>query len=43
MCCIDKYFLYLVSNEVIDMSFLGDEDKEMYKQSIASRLEKLDR
>lgn len=41
--CIDKYFLYLVSNEVIDMSFLGDEDKEMYKQSIASRLKKLDR
>ena len=25
-------------NEVIDMSFLDDEDKEMYKQSIASRL-----
>lgn len=30
-------------NEVIDMSFLDDEDKEMYKQSIASRLERLDR
>ena len=25
-------------NEVIDMSFLDDDDKEMYKQSIASRL-----
>ena len=25
-------------NEAIDMSFLDDEDKEMYKQSIASRL-----
>ena len=25
-------------NEVIDMSFLDDEDKEMYKQGIASRL-----
>ena len=30
-------------NEVIDMSFLDDEDKETYKQSIASRLERLDR
>ena len=28
-------------NEVIDMSFLDDEDKEMYKQSIASRLRRL--
>ena len=27
-------------NEFIDMSFLDDEDKEMYKQSIASRLRK---
>ena len=25
-------------NEVINMSFPDDEDKEMYKQSIASRL-----
>ena len=25
-------------NEVIDMFFLDDDDKEMYKQSIASRL-----
>ena len=25
-------------NEAIDMSFLDAEDKEMYKQSIASRL-----
>ena len=30
-------------NEVIDMSFLDDEDKEMYKQSIASRLWRLNR
>ena len=30
-------------NEVIDMSFLDEEDKETYKQSIASRLERLDR
>lgn len=30
-------------NEVIDMSFLDDEDKEMYKQSIASRLRRLNR
>jgi serine/threonine-protein kinase HipA len=30
-------------NEVIDMSFLDDEDKEMYKQSIAARLKRLDR
>ena len=28
-------------NEVIDMSFLDDEDKEMYKQSIAARLNRL--
>ena len=28
-------------NEVIDMSFLDDEDKEMYKQSIAARLKRL--
>ena len=27
-------------NEVIDMSFLDDEDKEMYKQSIAARLKR---
>ena len=30
-------------NKVIEMSFLDDEDKEMYKQSIASRLERLNR
>lgn len=36
---ISKYQKLLPKfNEVIDMSFLDDEDKEMYKQSIASRL-----
>lgn len=41
---ISKYQKLLPKfNEVIDMSFLDDEDKEMYKQSIASRLERLNR
>ena len=36
---VSKYHKLLPKfNEVIDMSFLDDEDKEMYKQSIASRL-----
>ena len=36
---VSKYHKLLPKfNEVIDMSFLDDEDKEMYKQGIASRL-----
>ena len=39
---VSKYHKLLPKfNEVIDMSFLDDEDKEMYKQSIASRLKRL--
>lgn len=38
---VSKYHKLLPKfNEVIDMSFLDDEDKEMYKQSIAARLKK---
>lgn len=38
---VSKYHKLLPKfNEVIDMSFLDDEDKEMYKQSIASRLKR---
>ena len=41
---VSKYHKLLPKfNEVIDMSFLDDEDKEMYKQSIAARLERLNR
>lgn len=41
---VSKYHKLLPKfNEVIDMSFLDDKDKEMYKQSIASRLERLNR
>ena len=39
---VSKYHKLLPKfNEVIDMSFLDDEDKEMYKQSIAARLKRL--
>ena len=39
---VSKYHKLLPKfNEVIDMSFLDDEDKEMYKQSIASRLARI--
>ena len=39
---VSKYHKLLPKfNEVIDMSFLDDEDKEMYKQSIAARLKML--
>ena len=39
---ISKYQKLLPKfNEVIDMSFLDEEDKEMYKQSIAARLKRL--
>ena len=39
---VSKYQKLLpMFNEVIDMSFLDEEDKEMYKQSIASRLKRL--
>lgn len=39
---VSKYHKLLPKfNEVIDMSFLDDKDKEMYKQSIASRLGRL--
>lgn len=38
---VSKYHKLLPKfNEVIDMSFLDDEDKEMYKQSIAARLKR---
>ena len=38
---VSKYHKLLPKfNEVIDMSFLDDEDKEIYKQSIASRLKR---
>ena len=38
---VTKYHKLLPKfNEVIDMSFLDDEDKEMYKQSIAARLKR---
>ena len=41
---VSKYHKLLPKfNEVIDMAFLDDEDKEMYKQSIAARLKRLDR
>ena len=41
---VSKYHKLLPKfNEVIDMSFLDGEDKEMYKQSIAARLERLNR
>lgn len=39
---VSKYHKLLPKfNEVIDMSFLDDEDKKMYKQSIAARLKRL--
>lgn len=39
---VSKYHKLLPKfNEVIDMSFLDGEDKEMYKQSIAARLKRL--
>lgn len=39
---VSKYHKLLPKfNEVIDMSFLDDEDKDLYKQSIASRLKML--
>lgn len=39
---VSKYHKLLPKfNEVIDISFLDDEDKEMYKQSIAARLKRL--
>lgn len=39
---VSKYHKLLPKfNEVIDMSFLDEEDKEMYKQSIAARLKRL--
>lgn len=39
---VSKYHKLLPKfNEVIDMSFLDDEDKGMYKQSIAARLKRL--
>lgn len=39
---VSKYHKLLPRfNEVIDMSFLDGEDKEMYKQSIAARLKRL--
>ena len=39
---VSKYHKLLPKfNEVIDISFLDDEDKEMYKQSIASRLARI--
>ena len=38
---VSKYHKLLPKfNEVIDMSFLDDEEKEMYKQSIAARLKR---
>lgn len=38
---VSKYHKLLPKfNEVIDMSFLDDEDKEIYKQSIAARLKR---
>ena len=38
---VSKYHKLLPKfNEVIDISFLDDEDKEMYKQSIAARLKR---
>ena len=38
---VSKYHKLLPKfNEVIDMSFLDDKDKEMYKQSIAARLKR---
>ena len=39
---VSKYHKLLPKfNEVIDMSFLDDEDKEIFKQSIAARLKRL--
>ena len=39
---LEKYRKLLPKfHDIIDMSFLGDESKEMYKQGMISRLERI--